>query len=118
MSSIFNNFYVNVASSISKTIPITTKSPFDYLSNRACNSLFLTPVTPLEVDAFDALIPFKSVGPDSIPIRILKILRCSISPLLDLLINQSFLSGIYPDTFKSPKVISLFKKKLCFKVRH
>ena len=111
MSNIFNNFYINVASSITKTIPITPKSPLDYLTNRASNSLFLTPVTPLEVkDIIDALNPSKSVGPNSIPIKLLKIVGCSISPLLALLINHSFQSGIYPDTFKIAKVISLFKK--------
>ena len=111
ISNIFNNFYINVASSITKTIPITPKSPLDYLTNRASNSLFLTPVTPLEVkDIIDALNPSKSVGPNSIPIKLLKIVGCSISPLLALLINHSFQSGIYPDTFKIAKVISLFKK--------
>ena len=111
MSNIFNNFYIHVASSITKTISITPKSPLDYLTNRTSNSLFLTPVTPLEVkDIIDALNPSKSVGPNSIPIKLLKIVGCSISPLLALLINHSFQSGIYPDTFKIAKVISLFKK--------
>ena len=111
MSNILNNLYINVASSITKTIPINPKSPLDYLSNRTFNSLFLTPFTPFEVkDIIDALDPFKSVGPNSTPIKLLKIVGCSISPLLALLINQSFQSGIYPDKFKIAKVISLFKK--------
>ena len=97
--------------SITETIPITPKSPLDYLTNRASNSLFLTPVTPLEVkDIIDALNPSKSVGPNSIPIKLLKIVGCSISPLLALLINHSFQSSIYPDTFKIAKVISLKKR--------
>ena len=113
MSNILNNFCINVASSIAKTISITPKSPLDYLSNRTSNSLFLTPVTPFEVkDIIDTLNPSKSVGPNSLPIKLLKIVGCSISPLLALLINQSFQSGIYPDKFKIGKVISLFKKKL------
>ena len=100
MSNILNNFYINVASSITKTMPINPKSPLDYLSNRTSNSLFLTPVTPFEV---------KDIN--SIPIKLLKIVGCSISPLLALLINQSFQSGIYPDKFKIAKVISLFIQK-------
>ena len=96
---------------MTKTIPINPKSPLDYLSNRTSNSLFLTPVTPFEVkDILDALDPSKSVGPKSIPIKLLKIVGCSISPLLALLINQSFQSGIYPDKVKISKVISLVKK--------
>ena len=111
MSNIFNDFYVNVADGITKTIPLTPKSPLEYLSNRTCNSLFLSPVTLLEVnDLINILNPSKSVGPNSIPIKLLKIIGHSVSPLLALLVNQSFQSGIFPDKLKIAKVISLFKK--------
>ena len=111
MSNIFNDFYVNVADGITKTIPLTPKSPLDYLSDRTCNSLFLTPVTLIEVnDLINILNPSKSVGPNSIPIKLLKIIGHSVSPLLALLVNQSFQSGTFPDKLKVAKVISLFKK--------
>ena len=72
MSNIFNDFDVNVADDITKTIPLTPKSPLEYLSNRTGNSLFLTPVTLLEVnDLINILDPSKSVGPNSIPIKLL-----------------------------------------------
>ena len=111
MSNIFNDFYVNVADSITKSIPMTPKSPLDYLSNRTGNSLFLTPVTLMEVnDLISILNPSKSVGPNSIPIKLLKIIGSSVSQFLALLVNQSFQSGIFPDKLKIAKVISLFKK--------
>ena len=111
MANVFNNFYVNVADGITKTIPLTLKSPIDYLSNRTCSSLFLTPVTSIEVnDLINILNPSKSVGPNSIPIKLLKIIGVRVSPLLTLLVNQSFQSGIFPDKLKIAKVISLFKK--------
>ena len=111
MSNIFNDFYVNVANGITKTIPLTPKSPIDYLSNRTSNSLFLTPVTSIEVnDLINILNPSKSVGPNSIPIKLVKIIGDWVSPLLALLVNQSFQSGIFPDKLKIAKVISLFKK--------
>ena len=111
MSNIFNNFYVNVADGITRTIPLTPKSPLDYLSDRMYNSLFLTPVTLIEVnDLINILNPSKSVGPNSIPIKLLKIIGYSVSPLLALLANQSFQSGIFPDKLKIAKVISIFKK--------
>ena len=111
MSNIFNDFYVNVADGMTKTIPITRKFPLDYLSGRMRNSLFLAPVTLIEVnDLISILNPSKSVGPNSIPIKLLRIIGLSISPLLALLVNQSFQSGIFPDKLKIAKVISLFKK--------
>ena len=64
MSNIFNDFYVNVTDGITKTIPLTPKSSLDYLSDRICSSLFLTPVTSIEVnDLINILNPSKSVGP-------------------------------------------------------
>ena len=75
MSNIFNDFYVNVADGITKTIPLIPKSPLDYLSDRICSSLFLTPVTSIEVnDLINILNPSKSIGPNSIPIKLLKII--------------------------------------------
>ena len=111
MSNIFNDFYVNVADGITKSIPLIPKSPLEYLSNRTGNSLFLTPAPLLEVnDLINILDPSKSVGPNSIPIKFLRIIGYSVSPLLVLLVNQSFQSGIFPDKLKLAKVISLFKK--------
>ena len=101
----------NSINGITKTIPLTPKSPIDYLSNRTYSSLFLTPVTSIEVnDLINILNPSKSVGPNSIPIKLLKIIGVCVSLLLTLLVNQSFQSGIFPDKLKIAKVISLFKK--------
>ena len=40
----------------------------------------------------------------------LKIIGPSVSPILALLVNQSFQTGIFPDKLKIAKVITLFKK--------
>ena len=58
------------------------------------------------------LNPPKSVGPNSIPIKLLKIIRHSVSPLLALRVNKSFQSGIFPDKLKIVKVISSKKEIL------
>ena len=73
MSNIFNDFYVNVADGTTRTIPLTPKSPLDYLSDRTCNSLFLTPVTEIEAnDLINIVSSCKSVGPNDI--KLLKII--------------------------------------------
>ena len=51
-----------------------------------------------------------SVGPYSIPGDLLKVLNELISPLLVMLINKSFSTGIFPDKLKIAKVIALHKK--------
>ena len=54
----------------------------------------------------------KSSGPNSIPIRLLTVLGSHISIELSVLINESFLTGIFPEQLKIAKVIPMFKKGL------
>ena len=97
MSNTFNEYYVNVADKITKTIPRTPSSPMKYLRNNAENSLHLSPVTHFEVeDIISNLDSAKLVGPHSIPVNLLKILKRYISLPLAELVNQSFLRGIFP----------------------
>ena len=111
ISNEFNQFFVNVANNITETIPKTPKSPIDYLINRNSSSFFLSPVTPIEVnEVILHLDPSKSIGPGSIPIKLLKILGPKISQPLAELVNQSFLEGTFPLKLRMAKVISLYKK--------
>ena len=50
------------------------------------------------------------MGPSSIPIVILKILKCEVSGPLETIFNTSFLTGIVPEKFKTARVIPIFKK--------
>ncbi len=109
ISNILNDFFINVAEEITKTIPKTPKSPLEYLSSRISSSIFLK--TFIEVnDLINSLNPSKPVGPNSIPIKLLKVIGTFVSPRLALLVNQSFQFCIFPDKLKVAKVITLFKK--------
>ena len=111
ISNVFNDYFVNVADQITKSIPRNPKSPLDYLRNRNSNSIFLTPVIKSDIeDIINGLVVSKSVGPNGIPIKLLKILGPFISHSLAQLVNRSFLQGVLPDKLKLAKVISLFKK--------
>ena len=111
MSNIFNNFFTTVADKITCKIPRIPKSPLDYLLNRNPDPFFLSPVTSEELlDLINLLDSSKSVGPNSIPIKLLKITGSSLSPYLASLVNNSSQTGIFPNKLKVAKVISLFKK--------
>ena len=111
MATIFNDFFVNVADNVTKRTPRSLKSPLDYLDNENPNSFFITPTAPHEiVDIIDVLKTGKSLGPNSIPIKLLKILSPHISSPLSQIINESFLSGVFPEKMQHAKVIPLFKK--------
>ena len=102
--------FVNVAENISRNIPRTPKLPLDYLNGRNTNSMFLFPVTHIEVeDVISDLDSSKSFGPHNAPIYILEALGPYISNALATLINQSFSKGIFPSGLKTAKVIALLK---------
>ena len=82
-------------------MPKTPKSLLDYITNTSQKSIFLSPVTYIEVEEIILnLDPSKSVGPNGIPIDLLKILDPHISEALAKLANQSFLEGIFPSKLK------------------
>ena len=96
---------------IEKTIPRAPSSPLSYLGSAVENSLFLSPVTHLEIEDLIAnLNSSKSIGPNSVPTNILKILKHHISHPLTEIVNQSFLKGTFPSKLMIAKVVPVFKK--------
>ena len=116
----FNKLFVNVAGHTTKGIPRTRKSPMDYLSTRNEHSFFMTPDLPMEIsDLICSLKTGKSIGPNSNPTKLLKVLCPYIcSPLSDI-INESFQSGTFPEKVQLAKVFPLFKRvsSNCFKLQ-
>ena len=73
--------------------------------------MFLSPVTSYEVESYIfQMDSTKSVGPYSIPVPLLKILKAQIAPILSHLVNESLLCGILPEKLKLAKVTPAFKK--------
>ena len=74
-------------------------------------TFFLTATTPHEIyDIISAFDTKKSLGPNSVPVYILKISNNFFSDKLTDIINLSFRTGIFPDLCKLAKVIPIFKK--------
>ena len=75
----FNDYFLNVAYSIAKKIPKNPHSPLKYLK-APNNSSFQSPTLPGEVSfVIQSLKESKSTGPNSIPVKLLKILNPHIS---------------------------------------
>ena len=107
----FNSFFINVAESVQKSIPNAPKSHRDYLKSPNPQSIFLYPCAAKEVeDIIHLLSPAKVSGPYSIPVKLIKLLDNHISPPLIVLINDSFITGIFPSKLKISKVTPLHKK--------
>ena len=53
----------------------------------------------------------KASGPNSIPYRILLLLKNEISKNLADLLNLSFTTGVFPSVFKTEKLVPFLKKR-------
>ena len=108
----FNDFFTSIADTIRSQVPPTNTNFRNFLRNRNPNSIFISPATSEEViKVINSLSTSKSAGPNSIPVRILKLLKRDISVPLAQLINMSFARGIFPTTLKVSKVIPVYKNK-------
>ena len=122
IAQLFNEHYAKVGSDIEKKILKPLKEFHHYLRNiQVKDSFFLNPASPQEI--FDIILSLdlkKSLGPNSIPIYILKISNNFLSDALAEIINISFKTGIFPDLCKLAKEIPIFKKDdplLCINYR-
>ena len=106
----FNNFFVNVGQNTEKNIPSNPKiKPEKYLNNRTQLNFIIAHISNEEVLQIITSLQNKSTGPQSIPIRLLKLISDLILIPLCMFIKQSFLTGKYPEALKISKVIPIHK---------
>ena len=106
----FNNYFASIAETTKKT-KYSHKHFSDYLANENGNSIFLQPTDKEEIaNIISSLSSNKASGPNSIPYRILLLLKNEISKQLADLFNLSFMTGVFPSVLKTAKVVPVFKK--------
>ena len=104
-----NNYFASIAETAKKSIKYKHFS--DYLSNESDSTIFLQPTDKEEIaNIISSLNSSKASGPNSIPYRILFLLKNDISKQLADLFNLSFLTGVFPSILKTAKVVPVFKK--------
>ena len=107
----FNNYFAKVAINIQSSIRFSKKKYYDSLPPLNIESFFLTPTDSTVVsNIIFSLNQNKSDGPNSIPIKILKLLNKDISYQLAILFNQSFSFRIFPSILKTSKIIAIYKE--------
>ena len=73
--------------------------------------IFISPVVPEEIiSIISSLNTKKSIGPHSISVKLLKMLKAHIAPQLAMIIIESFSTRLFPDKLKLAKVIPIHKK--------
>ena len=94
---IFNNYFSSIATKTKLNISFLHKHFSDFLKNRSNISFFVSPTDKTEIEnGISSLDSNKSFGPNSIPTKILKLLKSYISSQLSELFNISFSSGVFP----------------------
>ena len=110
----FGNFFSNVGKHYAEKIPKSKKHIDDYLAAIRHNksSFFLTPTSTTEITKLLEGLPNKrSSGHDNVNNLLLKELVKQISPILEVLFNESLTTGQFPDKMKIADVVPLYKSK-------
>ena len=108
----FNDFFTTIADSIRNKMPPSFNHFSNFLKNPNLNSLLLAPTSNEEIArVIGSFSTSKASGPNSIAVKILKLINQDISVPISALINSSFTSGIFPSVLKISKVIPVFKNK-------
>ena len=108
----FNTYFSNVAHNIRKEIPLTIGFK-NYLPRASSpSSFFLAPTNIEEITRIiSKLKPKRSSGLDKIPTIVLKYLPENILGTLVKLFNRSLEEGVFPQIYKTAKVVPIYKKK-------
>ena len=111
VAEIFNNYFTDIVPKLSEKIPKAKHSYKHYMKTYIDKSLFLSATTTEEIkNLISSLNHRKSVGPNSVPVNIVKDYVNILAEPITLLVNNSSLQGRFPDICKFAKVIPVFKK--------
>lgn len=106
VAEVFNAHFCNLPSLHKSSNATSENTP-----NLPCSSLFFAPVTHCEVES--AIVSLKSKmssDADGVSNFVLKKIRTGIIDPLVKIFNCSLFSGVFPNGFKTAKVVPIFKK--------
>ena len=108
----FYLIFTSVGKNLHETIPPTRKDYAQYLKTPNKINFLIKPIKPQEIcDIIKTLKNSKSTGPNSIPTKILKIIKKSISVPLSTIINNSVVNGPFPNVWKIANIVPVFKNE-------
>ena len=110
---IFNDYFSTIAEKTNSKVRFSNKSFDDeFLQHPNENSFLLRPTSSDEItNLILSLNESKSVGPNGLSTKILKLLKNDVSLQLTNKFNLSFSTGAFPSGLKIAKVIPIHKKE-------
>lgn len=105
----FNEYFVNVGPSLAQSIPTSSTAPTSFIESSSPASMYISPVTEVEISNLIRDLRNSSPGSDGIPPAIIKETADILIPVLVHVINLSLSQGVFPHEMKVAKVVPLFK---------
>ena len=97
----FNEFFINVAQNLVDRLGRGNKAIHDYLLHPVKHTIFLKLTDASEINSLiSQLDETKATDFYGIPVKLVKLVRHTISEPLSMIFNQSFASGIFPEKLK------------------
>ena len=109
ISNQFNEFFVNIGKNIAESLP-DYDNHLNYLNGNFPNSFYFSPVNSTDIDIVISSLKNKSFGLHTFPIKILKSITNTMSPILARLVNFSVSSGEFPKSLKTARVTPIHKE--------
>ena len=111
IANIFYNHFAPVAEKTISNVNYSHKYFFEYIENNSSKSFFLFPTNKNEISSIiSSLNANKSFGPNSIPTKILKLLKDEILSHLSDIYNISFSMGAFQSVVKTTRTIPVHKR--------
>ena len=97
----FQHFFTSIATKTKESIKYSYKHFSNFLKNRSDHSFFLSSTDKYEIiNIIYSLDSNKLTGLNSVPTKILKLLKNDISTQLSDIFNVSFSTGVFPSILK------------------
>ena len=118
IASKFNDYFVNIGSSLANKIPTSNLKPSDFIQVSNDQSMFVSDTNVNEVLRIISGLKHTSPGWDGINSGCIKSNSNSLAVPLTHIINLSLNQGMFPTSMKIAKVIPLFKNDDCTKINN
>ena len=105
----FNDFFGSIAERLDNLLPASNLSPLEFLSNSINQSLFLSPVSEQECQNLISNLKNTKTELNCLLVKVFKSISCLITYPLAKIINNSFISGTFPDCLKTARITPIFK---------
>lgn len=105
----FNTFFTEVGPMLAKNIKDSNVDPTSYINDVIRESIFITPVTNVEVEKIILCMKNSAAGWDDIKGDIIKKCYPLFIDTFTHICNISLINGVFPDELKIAKVIPLYK---------